>query len=146
MAKITFWAQSLDNVSPDLIEIDMDGQILEPNLLEREDIVNTISRISLSRRVEVSTKFVTIYVYDSDFILKTFPEKRDQAQRRSPIIAYGTLPEKITDPWVLDFTKSLYSFGDRIGRPLESKIQAEIDDDFIRIQNRRNYIKKKRPF
>ena len=125
-----YWAQALDNTSPDHIEAY--GQTLSTDdTLGRQDAVSTISSV-----VKVGTR-----IYDQQgiqltydrcrFVIEVPTTERDHAGRIAPIICCGEYDLKNGDKLGALITFNLDAFAKRIGRNIRSEHNGLIQESFI---------------
>jgi hypothetical protein len=117
---IAFWAQSLDNESPN--SMTLDGKALSPSEEEaRQKIISDIYGIVSEKTKIKSLSDVTMYRKASKFVFEVIPLEKDVAERLSPIIVLGDFPDKneTLDVWVNNVCDQLLQFTSEVmGRTL----------------------------
>ena len=115
---IWFWAQSLDNKSPDMFATDR-----PTNLVPKED-EHTRSRIvtrisNASRGVLIGpVAGVVAHLAGSEFVIKAPCEERDVAGRLAPVVAVGSIPTGPSEGFADDTTREFREFAATINRRL----------------------------
>jgi hypothetical protein len=100
MKNLFFWAQSLDNQSPDTI-IEDGNELFDDT--QRQQVVLDIYQVPGKKRefFEKDSK-VSIRFSDPKFVIEAIPAEKDQADRLAPIVIYGELPKKDASQWWID--------------------------------------------
>jgi hypothetical protein len=123
---IAFWAQSLDNESPN--SITLDGKALSPSEEKtRQEIISDIYNIASEKTKIKSLSDVTMYSKASKFVFEVIPLEKDVAERLSPIIVLGDFPDKTEtlDVWVNNVCDQLSKFtSEVVGRTLSDTTLA----------------------
>lgn len=125
MAKLnlSFRAQSLDNQSPDPVEVN-DQCLKEEDIDKRQELAKKISKVSLEGTQVFSEGVHTASLYGDEFLLKTPSDQLDDAGRITPITCYGRVPTLPPASWSGDVVKAVVEFAERIGRTISDKSQA----------------------
>lgn len=119
MKDLSFWAQSLDNQSPDVIF--KDGEELSDDEL-RQKLVSEIYEVPKSN-IEVlpADSSVTVRYSYPKFVIEAVPTEKDQVNRLAPIVIYGVLPSDWSETWSRDVCSEIESFvSGRLKRTLDS--------------------------
>jgi hypothetical protein len=127
MKDLSFWAQSLDNQSPDVIF--KDGEELSDDEL-RQKLVSEIYDVS-RRNIEVlpADSSVTVRYSYPKFVIEAIPTEKDQINRLAPIVIYGVLPNGWSEIWIKDVCSEIESF-------VSSRLKRTLDGSaLIAIQN-----------
>ena len=108
MKDLSFWAQSLDNQSPDVIF--KDGEELSDDEL-RQRLVSEIYEVPKSN-IEVLTIDSSVSVRYSypKFVIEAVPTEKDQVNRLAPIVIYGVLPNDWSEIWSKDVCSEIEKF------------------------------------
>lgn len=114
-AKFIFWAQALDNSSPDHIEIEGE-ELGSDDLLNRQKAVSLVSRVIKSGNCVFSECGVRLTVDNQNFVVEVLSLQQDRAGRGAPIICYGTV---VINSEII--TEALNRFAKKIGRSLQSE-------------------------
>ncbi len=95
MKNLFFWAQSLDNQSPDLIFQDRE-EIVNESICQK--IVSEIYNLP-GEKIKLSSE-VTVRFSDPKFVIEAIPLEKDEGNRLAPIVIYGQLPDKLSPDWI----------------------------------------------
>lgn len=127
MKDLSFWAQSLDNQSPDVIF--KDGEELSDDEL-RQKLVSEIYEVPKSNiKVLPAASSVTVRYSYPKFVIEAVPTEKDQVNRLAPIVIYGVLPNDGSEIWIKDVCSEIESF-------ISSKLKRTLDSSaLIAIQN-----------
>ena len=127
MKNLSFWAQSLDNQSPDLIF--KDGIELTDDE-SRQNIVSEIYEVPKSNIdvLPTNSSITARYSYPK-FVIEAIPAEKDQVNRLAPIVIYGVIPSDWSDLWVKDVCDEIDNF-------VSSKLNRTLDNNSLTaIQN-----------
>ena len=119
---LSFRAQSLDNQSPDPVEINK-HLLGKEDLGERQELAQKISKVSLSGTQVFSKGSHTASLHGEEFLLKTPSGQWDDDGRTAPLLCYGCVPDEPLDSWPGDVVKAVVGFAERIGRTVSPKNQ-----------------------
>jgi hypothetical protein len=98
MKNLFFWAQSLDNQTPDLIF--KGGEELSDDL-PRQGVISEIYKVPGQKKQLLSSNSeVSIRFSEPKFVLEIIPIEKDQMNRLAPVVIYGELPEDLSPDWV----------------------------------------------
>ena len=117
---LSFRAQSLDNQSPDPVEVNK-HLLGKEDVGERQKLAQKISKVSLDGDQVFSEGSHTASLHGDEFLLQTPSDQRDDAGRIAPILCYGCVPDEPSDSWPGDVVKALVDFAERIGRTVSDK-------------------------
>jgi len=135
--KLSFRAQSLDNL--DLDPMEMDGRRLEAkDQQERRSLVQKISRVSTAGRNVFSEGLTTAFLSDDEFILEIPSDQPDSAGRIAPIICYGHISKESEKSWPDDVANAIQDFASRIGRGVSDHATVRRGVEAILKKNWRN--------
>lgn len=128
MKNLSFWAQSLDNKSPDVIF--KDGEELSDDEL-RQKLVSEIYEVPKSNinalTIDSSVR-VRRYSYPK-FVIEAIPTEKDQVNRLAPVIIYGILPNDWSETWIKDVCSEIENFvSSRLKRTLDSSALIAIQN------------------
>ena len=134
---LSFRAQSLDNQSPDPVEIN--GEILEEEDVDkRQELIKKISKVSQGTKV-FSEDVHTAFLHGDEFILQTPSDQLDAAGRISPILCYGHGPD---EPSPGEVVEALVRFAEDIDRTIsdvnKKKAHQSVEAIVIEKKKRRN--------
>ena len=113
--KLSFRAQSLDNLNLDPMEVD-GRRLEEKDQQERQRLVQDISRVSTSGRNVFSEGLISAFRWRDEFILEIPSDRPDSSGRIAPIICYGHVSEELEKSWPEDVVGAIRAFASRIGR------------------------------
>lgn len=127
MKDLSFWAQSLDNQSPEVIF--KDGEELSNDEL-RQKLVLEISEVPKSNIEILNTdSSVTVRYRFPRFVIKVIPNEKDQVNRLAPIIIYGILPDDASEEWPNDVCREIEKFvSTTLKRTLDSSALMAVQD------------------
>jgi hypothetical protein len=127
MKNLSFWAQSLDNQSPDIIF--KDGEELSDDKL-RQKLVSEIYEIP-KNNIEVlsADSAVTVRYSYPKFVIEAIPTEKDQVNRLAPIVIYGILPDNLSEIWIKEVCTGIEDFvSSRLKRTLDNSALVAIHD------------------
>jgi hypothetical protein len=127
MKNLSFWAQSLDNQSPDIIF--KDGEELSDDNL-RQELVSEIYKIPKNNIEILSTdSAVTARHSYPKFVIEAIPTEKDQVNRLAPIVIYGVLPDNLSEIWIKEVCTGIEDFvSNRLKRTLDDSALVAIHD------------------
>ena len=117
---LSFRAQSLDNQSPDPVQVN-DRRLTEEDVAERQELTQKISKISLEGTRVFSVGLHNAFLHGDKFLLETPSEQKDVGNINAPILCYGRVPDQPPVSWSSDVVKAVVGFAGRI----EWKVSAE---------------------
>lgn len=121
--KLTFWAQALDNKSPDHIGIG--GEAVPPeDTFRREESVSLVSSVVKGGACVFQERGMQLTADDDKFVVEVPSLERDQAGRSAPIVCYGGYGAEIDDALAKEVCTGFHDFAKRIGRT----VQADVED------------------
>jgi hypothetical protein len=114
--KFIFWAQALDNASPDHIE--MEGEELSPDdTRRRQDAVSRVNRVCKTGKTIFNQHGVQLTADRQHFVIEVPSAERDRAGRIAPIVCYGDYNDStVGDALGASVAVALDDFAKRIGR------------------------------
>ena len=121
--KLSFFAQSLDNQSPDHIDVNKRALTEDP---ERQKVAQQISRVSLRGTQVFSADWHSAFLFGNEFLLQTPSDQLDDADRISRVTCYGRVPDEPLDSWPRDVVKAVVGFAERIGRTISDDNQEMV--------------------
>lgn len=127
MTDLFFWAQSLDNQSPDVIF--KGGEELSDDEL-RQKLVSDIYEVPKSNIERLTAdSSVTVRCSYPKFIIEAIPTEKDQVNRLAPIIVYGKLPSNGSEVWSKEVCSEIKDFvSSRLKRTLDSNALVAIEN------------------
>ena len=131
--KLSFLAQSLDNLSPDPIEVD--GHEAKDQE-ERQRLVQHISQVSISGTRVFSEDFISAFRRGDEFILEIPSDRKDSAGRIAPIICYGHVSKEPDQSWPDDVVDAIRAFASSIGRGVSDQAAARRGIEAVLKKNR----------
>lgn len=112
--RLRFWAQALDNTSPD--HFDMRGEPLAPDdSAARQEIVSRVSRVARSGSRVFQRDGVRLLADGRHFVVEVASVQRDEAGRIAPVVCYGSCSRNDTLP-VDETVVAIVEFAAGIGR------------------------------
>lgn len=127
MTNLSFWAQSLDNESPDFIY--RNGEKLSNDEL-RQQFVSEIYEFPAKKLESFpSDSSISIRYSDPKFVIEAIPSQKDQANRLAPVLIYGEFPDNPSSEWVDNVCDEIEKFiQDKLGRTLDSNTLRAINN------------------
>ena len=122
---LSFRAQSLDNQSPDPVEVNK-HLLGKEDVGGRQELAQKISKVSLDGTQVFSEGSHTASLQGDEFLLKTSSNQLDEAGRIAPILCYGCVPDEPLDSWLGDVVKAVVGFAERIGRTISEDNQEMV--------------------
>jgi hypothetical protein len=137
MKNLSFWAQSLDNKSPDIIF--SDGKELHDDA-SRQKLVSEIYAVPKNKAETLSLKSsVSIRYSDQKFVIEVIPTEKDQVNRLSPVVVYGQFVDPFDEKeWVGD-EQWINNVCDEISIFVSDRIKRTLDD--VTLESIRNVLK-----
>lgn len=123
--KMFFWAQSLDNQSPDFI-YEREKKIPETDRKKRRDIVKRISEVTAEGRVLYDRQNVTIQVLENESVLTVRGTERDVAGRAAPVTCLAKIPSQADQ--IRRVVAEVKTFFENIGRNIPRDTITAIAD------------------
>jgi hypothetical protein len=118
--KLSFWAQSLDNVAPDDM-VENNRTLDAAHVTERQDLVQRISRVSTSGERVFSEGHHSVFLSGNEIVLETPSDQLDSAGRIAPIICYAAIPDGPQESWPEDVANAQRDFAVSIGRRISDE-------------------------
>jgi hypothetical protein len=113
--RLIFWAQALDNASPD--HIDIGGTRLSPDdAVRRQEAVSLVSNVIKAGTRIFEARGVQLTEDGRHFVVEVPSVERDRAGRVAPIICYGAYDASIGDALVSSVVDGFNDFAKRIDR------------------------------
>lgn len=115
---IQFWAQSLDNKSPDLFADNGPANLVAENDQHRKRaIVARVARASCGGLVD-QRDGVVAHLAGSEFVMKVPCVERDVVGRLAPFVGVGEVRSKSAEHFADDTAKAFQEFAAMVGRRL----------------------------
>jgi hypothetical protein len=115
--KFIFWAQALDNSSPDHIE--SHGEDLAPeDTVRRQRAVSLVSMVVKTGALVYESRGVQLTADAHHFVVEVPSVQRDRAGRTASIVCYGDYDGTVGDALGAAMAAGLDEFAKRIGRSL----------------------------
>lgn len=113
--QLIFWAQALDNASPD--HIDISGTRLSPDdVVRRQEAVSLVSNVIKAGTRIFDTRGVQLTEDGRHFVVEVPSAERDRAGRVAPIICYGAYDASVGDALASSVVDGFDAFAKRIDR------------------------------
>ena len=122
---LSFRAQSLDNQSPDPVEVNK-HLLGKEDVGGRQELAQKISKVSLDGTQVFSEGSHTASLHGEEFLLKTPSGQWDDDGRTAPLLCYGCVPDEPLDSWPGDVVKAVVGFAERIGRTISEDNQEMV--------------------
>lgn len=112
---LVFWAQALDNISPDHIELY--GEHLSPNdSVKGQEAVSLVSSVVKAGSRVFDRDCVRITDDGRRFVVAVPSVERDCSDRIAPIVCCGEYDSTVEDAFIVDVANGLGDFAKQIGR------------------------------
>lgn len=116
--ELIFWAQALDNSSPDHFE--MRGEkISDDDSLRREEGVSLISNVVKSGSRVFESHGMQLTADQKHFVIEVLSTQLDQIGRAAPVICYGDYDSNVNDEIAGKVAAGFEAFAKCIGRSLQ---------------------------
>lgn len=117
--RLIFWAQALDNLSPD--HIDFDGEELSlDDTARRQNAVSLVSRVIKNGTRIIDKQGFRLTEEGQHFVVEVLSVERDHAGRNAPIICYGEYDSTGSDALSKSVSDAIGCFAKRISRNILS--------------------------
>ncbi len=117
---LVFWAQALDNTSPDHIELN-GKELLHDDTANRQRAVSLMSSIVKAGSEVFDRDNVRITVDSRRFVVAVPSNERDCAGRIAPIVCCGEYNSPVEDGFIDKVKDGLGGFAKNIGRTVSQK-------------------------
>lgn len=115
---LIFWAQALDNSSPDHIEIS--GAILSPDdTVRRQEAVSRVSNVVKAGTRVFESRDLQMTADEHHFVIEVPSTQRDRAGRTAPVVCYGDYGSTVNDELAKSVAVGFDEFAKGIGRSLQ---------------------------
>jgi len=132
--KLSFFAQALDNTSPN--HLSLDGQMLHSNdTALREQITTMIANTTMKGKKVFDEEFIQLHINGADFIISVPSAERDDIGRIAPIVCIGKVNDPMDDSVTEKILHEIKHFTAMIGR--------SVDPETIRIARKALLLLKK---
>jgi hypothetical protein len=139
MKNLFFWAQSLDNQSPDII-LNNTQEILDDT--KRQQVVSEIYDIP-GKKVDSLTpnSGVKFRFSDPKFLIEAIPAEKDQLDRLAPILIYGELAEELSQDWIESICSEISEVvSNKLNRTLSINTIEAIREWFIEVLEKKKKV------
>lgn len=127
--KLIFWAQALDNSSPDHIEVR--GEELPPtDSARRQEAVSLVSDVIKKGERIFHQQGVQLTEDGRSFVVEIPSEQADQVGRSAPIICCGDYDSTVDEAFGASVAVSIEVFAHRIGRTVDHEHCVLTRDSF----------------
>ena len=116
--KFIFWAQALDNASPDHFEVGGEELSVDDSARRQEGVSSVSTVIKKGTRI-YDVNGVLLTADDRHFVLEVPSAQRDRAGRAAPIVCYGDFDATVGDALGTSAAVAVDDFAKRIGRTLQ---------------------------
>ena len=113
--KLIFWAQALDNASPDHFEM-RGEELLSDDAVRRQEAVSLVSDVVKAGTRIFDAQGVQLTEDGRHFVVELPSAELDRAGRRAPIVCYGEYGSRVGDTLWASVAVGLDDFAKRIGR------------------------------
>lgn len=116
--KFVYWAQALDNISPDHIEF-LGEELTSDDTIRRQEAASLVSKVVKSGTRIFSNAGVHLTEDGRHFVVEVPSEQHDEVGRNAPIVCCGEYKGQAVDEAFGQFvTEGIGEFGQRIGRTI----------------------------
>jgi hypothetical protein len=127
--KLIFWAQALDNSSPD--HIDEHGEELSStDTVRRQEVVSLVSEVIKRGARIFDQEGVRLTEDGRSFVVEVPSTKADRIGRSAPIICYGDYDSTVDEMFGATVAENIESFAHRIGRTILPEHCVRTRDSF----------------
>lgn len=134
-AQLIFWAQALDNASPD--HIDISGARLSPDdVVRRQEAVSLVSNVIKAGIRIFDDSGVQLTEDGRHFVVEVPSAERDRAGRVAPIICYGAYDELVGDALASSVVDGFDDFAQRIDRNILPAHSELVRESFIELKKK----------
>lgn len=135
-ADFSYWAQALDNSSPD--HIVLQGKNTSPeDDARRKEVVRLISSVVKHGVQIIENSSLSLTVDSRHFVIEIQSTERDIAGRIAPLICHGELDESKFNTLGESVFEGLSIFAKNIGRKISSNYSKLIQDAFMELKKKR---------
>ncbi len=132
--ELIFWAQALDNVSPDHF---FQGQLLDTNSTEERQYVATqIASVGKHGRCDFDDANVRLTTFRNQFVLEFPTNQRDEAGRIAQIVCCGRYTYLSSDLGDIVWSSSC-EFASKINRTVSAEYKDIIARAFVRSRQKK---------
>lgn len=131
------WAQALDNVSPDHIEV-----VGSP--MTRESAVTSVYHVIERGHAVFESQGTKLTVNAEKFVLEIPSESSDHLGRAAPIICYGEIELPMSERLATDLSSAIAAFASRIGRNISAGINDDVARSVVALKKKRKTIARTR--
>lgn len=133
--KFIFWAQALDNSSPD--HIDMHGEALSPHdTVRRQEAISRVSNVVKGGTCIFESNDVHLTADAHHFVVEVPSAQRDERGRTTFIVCCGEYSLANGDTLGATVATGLEEFAQRIGRSIQPDHAALVRAAFVALQQR----------
>ncbi len=127
--KFIFWAQALDNTSPDHFYARGDELSVDDSA-RRQEAVSLVSSVIKNGKHVYEDGGVLLTADAHHFVIECPSAQRDRAGRIAPIVCYGEYNSAVGDELVTSVPVALEHFAKRIGRTVQPDHLKLVDTAF----------------
>ncbi len=133
--QLIFWAQALDNASPD--HIDVSGSGLAPDdVVRRQEAVSLVSKVIKEGSRIFDVRGVQLTEDGRHFVVEVPSAERDRAGRVAPIVCYGAYDASVVDALLSSVVDDLEDFARRIDRNILSDHSVLVRESFVALKKK----------
>jgi|APMI01.1.fsa_nt_gi hypothetical protein len=136
--KYIFWAQSLDNTSPDHF-MDQGVDLLAEEKQGRQKIVSLIYEVAKRGRRRYDASGVALTATRRDFVLEVPMVELDVVGRSAPVTVYGVMAVDFDREFEDALIQEIIGFSERIGRTVRPDVPDLIRSAFAALKKKENY-------
>ena len=140
---LSFSAQSLDNQTPDPMEVN-EHFLAKEEVTARQKFAKKISEVSLNGTEVFPEGSHTAFLYGDKFLLETPSDQLDNAGRIAPLLCYGHVPAEPSESWPDDVVNAMVGFAERIGRTISDDSQKVARHGVVAILERQKKNRRRR--
>lgn len=134
-SKLSYWAQALDNSSPDHIQLF--GEEISPNdPIRRQDAVKLVSAVVKQGTRIFDLGGLKLTADSEQFVIEIPSSQRDVAGRIAPMICHGRYDDSVIDGLATEVFAGLTAFAVRIGRTLPPEYSNLTRDAFSALKKK----------
>lgn len=133
---ISFWAQNLDNTSPDHMQ--HRGVVLdESQQTERQNLAYDISKLSANTKPFFKSPNISVFINGNKFVFSILTKQKDNAGRLATIVGYAQLDNAVTkQDWPHETVSELEAFAKLINRTIAKGALKELETVLVKLKKK----------
>ena len=128
-----FWAQALDNSSPDHIRME-ENDLTSEEADQRQKAVSLVSAVVKTGRCVFEKQNVRLFDDGKHFVIEITSAQCDQIDRTAPIVCYGEYDKNICETLGDGITNHLQQFTEAIGRSIGPDQTKQVNESIEQLK------------